>query len=191
MVFSDFGYHEWTRMNGNVKAATAGDWFDVVDDRDEVIGRERRAVVHARALRHRAVHVFVFNAAGQTFLQKRAQSKDTSPGLWTVACSGHVDAGEDYDTAARRELGEELGLPRCEAPARWFRLTAGKITGWEFCWVYQLEHEGPFTLQAEEIDDGEWLTVTDLKRRLARTPEIFCPAFRWIWSLAEPRIAAK
>jgi isopentenyldiphosphate isomerase len=121
-------------------------------------------------------------------LQKRSLSKDSSPGLWTVACSGHVDAGEDYDAAARRELGEELGLALTVPPTRWFRLSAAEITGWEFCWVYRLRAEGPFTLQREEIDDGEWLEVAELKRRLAQSPEIFCPAFRWLWSLAEPRL---
>jgi isopentenyldiphosphate isomerase len=40
------------------------EYFDVVNERDEVIGRERRAEVHRRGLRHRAVHVLVFNARG-------------------------------------------------------------------------------------------------------------------------------
>ena len=46
--------------------------FDVVDDRDEVIGQAPRSEVHRRQLRHRAVHVLVLNARGEIFLQKRS-----------------------------------------------------------------------------------------------------------------------
>src|SRR5450432_310133 len=99
------------------------EWFDVVNARDEVIGRELRREVHARGLWHRAIHVLVFSGAGRVFLQKRSRSKDTAPCLWYSSCSGHVDSGEDYDTAAVRELGEELGLHHV-APARWFRIEA-------------------------------------------------------------------
>src|SRR6185436_20849387 len=71
------------------------EWFDVVNERDEVIGRELRRNVHARGLWHRAVHVLVFDRAGRVFLQKRSMLKDLSPGLWDSSCSGHLDSGED------------------------------------------------------------------------------------------------
>ena len=50
--------------------------FDVVNDRDEVIGQEPRPEVHRLGLRHRAVHVLVFNSRGEVFLQKRSMKKD-------------------------------------------------------------------------------------------------------------------
>src|SRR6266446_2861813 len=46
--------------------------FDVVNESDEVIGQERRSEVHRLGLQHRAVHVLVFNARGEVFLQKRS-----------------------------------------------------------------------------------------------------------------------
>ncbi len=158
------------------------EWFDVVNKYDEVIGRERRQIVHARGLWHRAVHVLVFDHAGRIFLQKRSMKKDMSPGLWDSSCSGHLDAGEDYDTAAVRELGEEIGVHVAAVPERWFRIEACEETGWEFCWIYRLRHEGPFELQPEEIEAGEWLATDELARRLAARPEDFCAAFKLIWS---------
>src|SRR5450432_2004584 len=131
------------------------EWFDVVNARDEVIGRELRRNVHARGLWHRAVHVLVFDGAGRVFLQKRSMLKDLSPGLWDSSCSGHVDSGEDYDMAAVRELGEEIGVRVAVPPPRWFRLNACAETGWEFVWVYRLRHDGPFVLHPEEIERGE------------------------------------
>src|SRR3954454_11229811 len=113
------------------------EWFDVVNERDEVIGRELRRIVHASGLWHRAVHVLVFDGARRVFLQKRSMLKDLSPGLWDSSCSGHLDAGEDYDAAAARELAEEIGvrLEPGNAPTRWFRIEACEQTGWEFVWV--------------------------------------------------------
>ena len=85
------------------------DIFDVVDRSDNVLRQESRSVVHREELLHRAIHVFVFNKAGQIYLQRRSMGKDTAPGKWVSSCSGHVDAGEDYDEAAGRELIEEIG----------------------------------------------------------------------------------
>jgi isopentenyl-diphosphate Delta-isomerase len=160
----------------------AEEYFDVVDEQDRVTGRAPRREVHARGLLHRAVHVLVFNRRGEVFLQKRSMSKDMSPGLWDSSCSGHLDAGEDYDVAAQRELGEELGLKLPAPPERWLRVEACEDTGWEFVWAYRLLAEGPFVLHPEEIERGEWLELAELKRRIAVQPENYCSAFRLIWA---------
>ena len=185
-------------MNRNVKAGHGAgvgagggppgpdEYFDVVNERDEPVGRARRREVHARGLWHRAVHVLVFNAAGEVFLQQRSWTKDLSPGLWDSSCSGHVDAGEYYDPAAVRELGEELGLQLAAPPERWRRIEACAETGWEFCWVYRLRHEGPFVLHPEEIQAGAWLEPGELTRRMAARPQDYGRPFRLIWSLAGP-----
>jgi len=80
------------------------EYFDVVNDRDEVIGQETRREVHRRGLKHRAVHVIVFNAKDQVFLQKRSLKKDAHPGAWDSSASGHLAPGETYDDAAVREI---------------------------------------------------------------------------------------
>ena len=84
--------------------------FDVVNERDEVVGQAPRQEVHARGLWHRAVHVLVFNARGEIFLQKRSLKKDIAAGKWDSSASGHLDTGEAYDACAVREVREEIGL---------------------------------------------------------------------------------
>lgn len=165
------------------------EWFDVVNERDEVIARALRRDVHARGWWHRAVHVLVFDDAGRVFLQKRSMIKDLSPGLWDSSCSGHVDSGEDYDSAATRELGEELGLPEEIAMRRerWFRIEPCLATGWEFVWIYRLQHAGPFVLHPEEIESGGWFSGTEVTRQIASRPEDYCPSFKLIWELAAAR----
>ncbi|HVS51110.1 MAG TPA: NUDIX domain-containing protein [Opitutaceae bacterium] len=175
-------------MDTDVKAAGGEEWFDVVNERDEPIGRALRREVHARGLWHRAVHVLVFDAAGRVFLQKRSMKKDLSPGLWDSSCSGHLDAGEDYDRAAVRELAEEIGVRVSVAPARWFRINACAETGWEFVWVYRLRHEGPFVLHPEEIERGEWAAPAEVTRTMAAQPEKYCPSFKLLWPMAAARL---
>jgi isopentenyl-diphosphate delta-isomerase type 1 len=158
------------------------DIFDTVNEHDEIIGREPRSVVHARGLRHRAVHVLVYNAAGQLFLQKRSMTKDNDPGLWDSSCSGHVDSGESYAVAAERELMEEIDLLVDEPMEELFKIEASAGTGWEFAVIYRTESEGPFNLCPEEIDEGRWFTPEEIDAALANEPEKYSPTFRLIWA---------
>ena len=156
--------------------------FDVVDTHDRVLRQALRREVHAQGWLHRAVHVLVFNGAGEIFLQKRSMIKDMSPGLWDSSCSGHLNAGEEYDLAAWRELQEEIGLKLEKPPTRRWRIAACAETGAEFVWVYRVVSEGPFMLCPVEIERGEWFKPEKLTQQIAARPEDFCSAFRLIWA---------
>jgi isopentenyldiphosphate isomerase len=156
--------------------------FDVVNERDEVVDRKPRSEVHRRGLRHRAVHVLVFNTRGETFLQKRSMTKDREPGKWDSSSSGHVDAGEDYDACAVRELREEIGLIVQKTPERLFKIDACLETDQEFVWVYRGKAEGPFQLHPDEIESGEWFAPEAVTKWMAGKPEEFASAFRLIWA---------
>lgn len=156
--------------------------FDIVNERDEVIGRRPRREVHRDGHRHRAVHVLVIGPDGRVFLQKRSMTKDTFPGAWDSSASGHLDSGEDYDACAVRELAEELGLKVDGPPARLFKIDACAETGQEFVWVYKLESAGPFVLHPEEIERGEWFAPAEITGALRRRPQEFASAFVLIWN---------
>lgn len=153
----------------------------MVDAEDRVIGQLPRSEVHRRGLFHRATHVLVFNGAREVFLQKRSLKKDRQPGLWDSSASGHVDAGEDYDACAVRELAEEIGLVLNGSPEKLFKLPAGPATDQEHVWVYSCQSEGPFRLNTDEIDRGGWFSEEQVTRWLAEKPEEFAGAFREIW----------
>jgi isopentenyl-diphosphate delta-isomerase type 1 len=155
--------------------------FDVVNERDEVIGRRPRSEVHRLGLMHRATHVLVFNRRGQVFLQKRSMKKDRQPGLWDSSVSGHVDSGEDYDACAVRELREEIGLHVAQIPQRLFKFAASPETDQEHVWVYRCEAEGPFRLQPDEIERGDWFEPDEVTRWMNEQPEKFASALLMIW----------
>ena len=157
------------------------EWLDVVDENDEVVGRERRGEVHARGLMHRSAQVLVFNAAGELFLQKRSEHKDEFPGLWDSSAAGHVDAGEDYIDCARRELAEELGITAPVELQPLFRLPASADTGWEHCSVFRCHYDGPLRLDEHEVAEGRWLSPEDTDRLVADASSPLTPALRDIW----------
>ena len=160
--------------------------FDIVNERDEVIGRAPRAEVHARGLLHRAAHMLVFNSRGEVFLQKRSLRKDRQPGVWDSSASGHLDSGEDYDACAVRELREEIGLVAAKTPERLFKIAASAETDQEFAWVYRCQSEGPFELSPEEIECGGWFTPVQVTRWVAERPQEFATAFVAIWRRLQP-----
>jgi len=155
--------------------------FEVVNEQDEVQGRLPRSEVHRRNLRHRAVHILVFNRVGQLFLQRRSMTKDCFPGVWDSSAAGHLAVGEAYAAAAVRELAEELGW-KSESPLEpLFKLDAGAATGHEFVWVYRCVAEGPFVLHPEEIAEGGWFDAEAVTSWVAAQPEQFAPSFPLIW----------
>ncbi|MDZ4816595.1 MAG: NUDIX domain-containing protein [Verrucomicrobiota bacterium] len=159
--------------------------FDVVDENDCVIGQAPRREVHAKSLRHRAVHVFIFNDSGQLFLQFRSPFKDKHPETWDSSCSGHVGAGQTYDNTAVRELEEELNLILQYGTrlTPLFKVEACDRTGDEFVWLYSMNHNGPFLLNPREISEGSWFSKEDLEARICGSPQLFAPAFIYLWEL--------
>ncbi|HVM60865.1 MAG TPA: NUDIX domain-containing protein [Verrucomicrobiae bacterium] len=152
--------------------------FDVVDGRDRVVGAAPRSEVHARKLRHRAVHVFLFNLHHELFVQKRSAAKDTFPGCYDSSASGHLNSGEDYDACAVRELEEELGVM---LPASMFRkhfkIEACADTGWEFVWVYSVITDAAPRINLAELESGKFWTRERVRQLLATRPEQFARSF--------------
>jgi 16S rRNA (adenine1518-N6/adenine1519-N6)-dimethyltransferase len=159
------------------KAAQHGaERFDVVDEQDQIVRPEFRDVIHVNNYLHRAVHMLLFNARGDLYLQKRSIWKDRNPGRWDSSAAGHVDSGEDYATAAARELREELGI---EAPPLEpiGRLTPTAENGWEFIQIYRGTHEGPFHPASLEVETGAFFPLEKIQAWAAQSPQDFSPVF--------------
>jgi isopentenyl-diphosphate delta-isomerase len=158
--------------------------FDVCDEHDRVIGQAPRGEVHARGLLHRAVHIWVFNSRGELLLHQRAATKDEFPLRYTSSASGHLAAGEDYLTAARRELQEELGLSGDLEYVT--RLPASQATAREHTVLYRVVTDESPTPDPAEIAALLSLPPAEVTRRVIADPDQFSPPFRalWEWWLA-------
>ena len=89
-------------------------YLDVVDQNDQIVGREKRSVIHAQGigngLWHREVHVWFIDNSNKIIFQHRAKNKDTFPDLLDSTVGGHVELGQSYEDAALMEVREETGL---------------------------------------------------------------------------------
>ena len=142
----------------------AGELIDIYNSAGEKIGRVERSKAHGdNSLLHRAAHVFVFSRDGRVLLQKRAVTKRIQPGKWDASVGGHLAAGEDYLTGARRELAEELGLPENTPLEHLFDVEIRNEIESEDARVFKAFSEGPFDFQKEEIDEVRFFSEEELR----------------------------
>jgi isopentenyldiphosphate isomerase len=69
-----------------------------------------KSEAHKHGWFHATVHIWLFTLDEKILLQKRALTKKVFPGLWDISVAGHIAAGENVLTAAKREVFEEIGL---------------------------------------------------------------------------------
>ena len=163
--------------------------FPVVDEHDRKIRDATRSEVHENNLRHRAIHVLIFNQKGEVLLQKRSPWKDRHPCLWDSSAAGHVSTDEEYDATARRELAEELGVET--ELNRLAKISASERTGEEFIWLYCGQSGGPFHFPREEIDAVQFFPIEVVDKWNAQKPEEFAPGFRECWAIWREKSLAK
>jgi isopentenyldiphosphate isomerase len=161
--------------NGVIDPST--ELVDVTDEFGTVIAVVTRKEMRERRLPHRCVYVLVFDSCGRLFVHLRTRTKDVYPAHWDVCIGGVLSAGESFDAAARREGREELGVdlePRLLFPFQYAdRRTVAHGT------VYHAVHDGPFVLQPEELEYGEFVPTDELAGRFTRQP--YCPDGVLVW----------
>jgi 16S rRNA (adenine1518-N6/adenine1519-N6)-dimethyltransferase len=178
--------NQWIALTNYVRpivvpqhTVTQSESFPVVDHWDRAIRVASRCEVHGNNLRHRAVHIFIFNKTGDILLQKRSRWKDRHPLMWDSSAAGHVHASESYDLAAKRELEEELGLGiQLE---RVLKLPASEETGQEFIWLYTGQHDGQSKPNRGEIEATFFFPPAIVSKWTAARPSDFAPAFLECW----------
>ncbi|NOY53930.1 MAG: NUDIX domain-containing protein [Deltaproteobacteria bacterium] len=149
--------------------------LEIVDGRDRVIGIAPRSECHGNpALVHRVVHVLVVNGRGEILLQKRAPDKDIQPGKWDTSVGGHLDPGEDYDTAAVREMKEELGIAGAVLRRLYSYPLRNEVES-ENVTTYLCRYDGAIDFDPGEITEVRFWSREDIEPKLGSG--IFTPNF--------------
>lgn len=151
------------------------EWFPLVNEKGETIGKATRQECHnGSKLLHPVVHLHIFNKEGDLFLQKRSLTKDIQPGRWDTAVGGHIDYGERIEEALRREAREELGILSFN-PLFIRRYVFESAIEKELVHTFRTIYEGPFHLDPEELADGRFWSISEIKENLGKG--IFTPNF--------------
>jgi isopentenyl-diphosphate delta-isomerase type 1 len=150
------------------------DLIQIVDEHDNVIGTETMAKARKEGLIHRISRVMVENPEGKTLLQKRG-NKVLWPNCWDNSAAGHVDAGEDYLTAAKREMLEEIGIDADELEELGVYFTderLGEKILKRFNAAYKLVTEKqPVNVPNEEVAEVRWFALEEVKELIKNHPD--------------------
>jgi isopentenyldiphosphate isomerase len=150
----------------------------IVSKDDRILGSEERKIVYQKGLIHRLVRVLLFNDRDEVLLQWRSANEDTFPSTWDQSAGGHVDEGEDYDTAAKRELAEELGVKdiKLKLVDKFYTDSQiGEKIIRRFNAVFVGDYSGEFILQKEEVEKVKWFNFVDLMKEVEEKSKNFTP----------------
>lgn len=152
-----------------------------VDEYDNIIGSGTKQDYYDQGLIHRIVRIFLLNKKGELLIQKRSQNRPYLPNKWDQSAAGHVDVGEEYETAAKRELEEEVGIKDVTLKS------IGKIYTEEtdepqikkrFNTLYIGNYDGEVYLDPEEVSETKWIATKDLDLWIKEKPNEFTEGFR-------------
>lgn len=148
----------------------------VVDVNDNEMGAGRKTGVHRQGRLHRAFSVFVVNPRDMLLLQKRAETKYHSGGLWTNTCCGHPRPGEPTMDAAQRRLREEMGID-CQLREIFSFTYRIQITDslfeHEYDHVFLGEFAGDPAPNPAEVCDWQWIDAGELRASMEDNPRIY------------------
>jgi isopentenyldiphosphate isomerase len=164
--------------------AAGAEPVDIVDDDDQVIATVSRREMRARRLQHRAVYVAIVHPDGRLLVHRRSDHKDIWPGWWDIAVGGVVGAGELYDDAAVRELGEEVGIAaEGIEPLGPVRYADDDVATIGRC--YRVTSAGPFVFADGEVAEARWVTPAELAE-LRRTAQLLPDSLAVLLPLLPP-----
>ncbi len=107
---------------------------------------------------HLAVHVCIFGSDGRMLIQQRQPFKEDWSNMWDVTVGGSAVSGDTSQTAAEREVREEIGLPISldgERP----RVTINFDAGFDDIWCVMRDVDiSLLKLQYEEVRAVKWAT---------------------------------
>ncbi len=161
--------------------------YDPDDPSGRVVGTAPRARMRAENLPHGATAVLVRRSTGEVFVHRRADTKDIWPGRHDCAAGGVLQAGEDPDQAAARELAEELGIEGAVLVPLVERWYLGPDTTY-FAYAYVTTWDGPVRFADGEVADGWWEQPARLYERLQDTSWLFVPDTRALLELPTTRV---
>lgn len=144
------------------------EYLDLVNINDEIIGRKLRSEVYAEGLSNfRVVNLFLVNSEGKLWIPRRTSKKRIFPLCLDVSMGGHVESGETYEDAFKRESFEELNLNTDKVSWKLLdHLTPHKNNVSAFMKVFKIETDTVPDFNPEDFTEYFWLSPKELFERI-------------------------
>lgn len=148
---------------------------------DTPVGEADKLEAHQKSLLHRAFSVFLYRD-DEMLIQKRAEGKYHSEGLWANTCCSHPRVGESLKEAVSRRLWEEVHIQYemdklVHLTSFVYREDFGELAEYELDHVFVGHYDGPYLPNPEEIGDMKWVKLDTLAEELRCFPQQFSAWF--------------
>lgn len=108
------------------------------------------------------VHCCIFNSKGEMLIQRRQDFKAGWSGMWDLTCGGSAISGENSQTAARRELLEEIGIDIDFSKSKAMTIDFGEYYFDDFYIVKSDVQLSELKLQEEEVAEAKWASEAEI-----------------------------
>lgn len=156
----------------------------LVDENDTPVGCMPKLQAHEQGVLHRAFSVFIFNSNRELLLQKRADNKYHSPGLWTNTCCSHPAPGQDIAEAAHERVWFEMGIRaelRYILKFRYKSAFTNRLTEHEIDHIFIGTSDDTPVVHPEEVSEFKYMSLADIAEDIDIFPEKYTSWFRIIW----------
>ncbi|UCD21231.1 MAG: NUDIX domain-containing protein [archaeon] len=149
------------------------EYLDVVDEKDQVIGKELRSTLVASGKgNYRVVNIFILNSNGKVLLPKRDSTKSAFPNCYDFSCGEHVQVGESYEDAAKRGLKEELNLEGIEIKEIGYFNPKDGVSS--FMKVFRVVYDQEINANKKEgVESLQFLPVEEIRKMSEENPKLF------------------
>lgn len=155
----------------------------LVDEQDRPKGTMEKLEAHRKGELHRAFSILLFNSKGELLIQKRAQSKYHSGGLWTNTCCSHPLPEEPVSDAARRKLMQEMGIslqPEFAFKFQYQVALDNNLIEHEIDYVFTGLFDGEPILNPDEAEDWKYVSLDTLREDIAANAHRYTHWFKII-----------
>jgi len=144
------------------------EYLDLVNEKDEVIGKKLRSEIYAEGLKNfRVVNAFVINSEGKLWIPRRTADKQVFPSCLDMSMGGHVESGETYDQTFKRELSEELNIDADITPWKMIgHLTPESDNMSAHMNIYEIQMDEAPQYNPKDFTEYFWLTPSEVLERL-------------------------
>lgn len=167
----------------------------LVDAADNALGTGEKLAVHRQGLLHRAFSLFLLDGSGRVLLQRRAEGKYHSGGLWTNACCSHPVPELPLSTFVALRAKEELGVTVTDLREMghflYYKDFGDGLKEFELDHVFVGRTQDVPRPDPEEVSETAWLTVPEAEADLCCHPERYTAWYPTAFAMALPALAAK